>query len=59
VVVATDRFADLARQCGRDVGLPAARIVPVAHPIGGTAKDELSRRAEAAVENVMNRLLGR
>jgi len=58
-VVATDRFADLARQSARDVGLTHARIVALTHPLGGIAKDELRRRADAVIEDVMNRLLGR
>lgn len=58
-MVATDKFADLARQTGRDVGLAKARIVSLAHPVGGIEKDELRRRADAVIEDVMNRLLGR
>jgi len=58
-VVATDKFADLARQSGEQAGLEGARIVAIAHPVGGVAKDELRRRADAVIEDVMNRLLGR
>jgi hypothetical protein len=58
VVVATERFAELARQSGQQSGLEHARIVAIAHPIGGIAKDELRRRADAVTDEVMNRLLG-
>ncbi len=58
MVIATDRFADLARQAAEQSGLPLARIVQVAHPIGGAKKAELNRRGEAAVEDIINRLLG-
>lgn len=59
MVVATDRFAELARQAGEQAGLEAARIVAVTHPVGGVAKGELRSRADAVIEDVMNRLLGR
>ena len=58
-MVATDKFADLAWQSGRDIGLAEARIVALTHPVGGIEKDELRRRADAVIEDVMNRLLGR
>ena len=59
MVIATEKFSDLARQSAVQSGLPDARIAIVAHPIGGVSKDELGRRADAASEDVMNRLLGR
>ncbi len=59
VVIATDKFSELARQSAEQSGLPGARIVVVAHPIGGSAKAELGRRGEAASEEVLRCLLGR
>ncbi len=59
MVVATEKFADLARLAADQSGLPEARIVTVAHPIGGVKRDVLAVRADAAVEEVMSRLLGR
>jgi hypothetical protein len=61
VVIATDRFLDLARQSGERSGLSgtsAARIVRVAHPIGGVSTDELDRRADGAVDEIIARWLG-
>ncbi len=58
MVIATEEFSDLARQSAVQLGLPDARIVVVAHPIGGVSKDELGRRGDAVSEDVMNRLLG-
>ena len=59
VVLATDLFADLAAESAAQSGLRGARIVAVPHPIGGVAFESLDRRADAAVEEVMGRLLGR
>ena len=59
VVIATERFSELARQSAVQSGLPDARIAVVAHPIGGVAKEELGRRGDAASEAVMSLLLGR
>ncbi len=57
--MATERFEELARQSGAQSGLAGARIVAIAHPVGGVAKDELRRRADAVADDVINRLLGR
>jgi len=59
VVVATEKFADLARQSAHQSGLSAARIVAVKHPVGGVPRDALAQRADGVVEDVMQRLLGR
>ena len=59
MVIATEKFSELARQSAEQLGLSDARIVVVAHPIGGVSKDDLGRRADAATEDVMSRLLGR
>ena len=59
MVLTTEKFADLARLEALQAGLAEARIVSVAHPIGGTSRDELESRADAAVAEVMSRLLGR
>ena len=59
MVIATESFLELARQSAAQAGLPDARIVVVAHPIGGVSEDELARRADAVTEDVVSRLLGR
>ena len=58
MVLATDKFADLARHSAVEAGLPNARIVILDHPIGGVASEELGRRAEQAVDEIMSRWLG-
>jgi hypothetical protein len=58
VVIATDEFAELARQSAEQSGLAEARIAVVTHPIGGVAQAELRRRGEAVTADVMDRLLG-
>lgn len=59
MLVTTDAFAELARSGATQAGLHRARIVAVPHPIGGVKPDLLAARADAAVEEVVNRLLGR
>ena len=56
VVVATDRFSELAQQSAEQLGLREARIVVVAHPIGGVGDDELDRRADRVADEMMSRL---
>jgi hypothetical protein len=58
VVLATERFGDLARQEAGRQGLPDARIATIEHPIGGVKRELLERRADAVVEEVMSRFLG-
>jgi hypothetical protein len=58
-VVATDKFANLALQSAQQSGLRDARIVAVPHPVGGVGREELHRRADEALEEIMARLLGR
>ena len=41
VVVATEKFAGLARQAAEQSGLPDARIVAVEHPIGEVEREGL------------------
>ena len=58
MVLATDEFADLARQSARDSGLGGARIATVAHPIGGVSDQGLRGRADAAVDEIVSLFLG-
>jgi len=58
-VVATDKFANLALQSAEQCGLRDARIVSVLHPVGGVGREELHRRADEVLEDIMQRLLGR
>ena len=58
MVLATDQFADLARQSACDGGLDGARIASVAHPIGGVSSEELRDRADAAVDEIVSLFLG-
>jgi hypothetical protein len=57
VVIASEDFEELARSSAQALGLPEARILTVAHPIGGVADEILRRRAESSVELLMS-LLG-
>lgn len=57
MVVATERFHELARQSAEREGLPDARMVVVAHPVGGVSREELESRADAVTADVIERLL--
>jgi hypothetical protein len=58
VVVATERFAALARRAARGFGLDAARVAVVPHPIGGEPDAALRTMADRAVEEVLALLTG-
>jgi len=54
--LATEKFADLARQSAQQIGLDRARIATVQHPVGGVADSELVLRADAAVDRLIELL---
>ena len=58
MLVATDALSELAGQTATDLGLPDLRVVSVAHPIGGVDPDEVRRRADGAVDEVLGLLTG-
>lgn len=53
VVIASVDFEELAKNSAQALGLPEARILTVAHPIGGIADEMLRQRAESGVEQLM------
>jgi len=58
VLVATSALSDLAAQTAAELGLPDLRMVSVAHPIGGVDPDEIRRRADSVVDEVLALLTG-
>ena len=54
VVIASEDFEELARSSAQALGLPEARILTVAHPIGGIADEILRQRAESSVEQLIS-----
>ena len=58
VLVATGALRELADQTAHDLGLDDLRVVSVAHPIGGVDVDEIRRRADAVVDEVLALLMG-
>ena len=58
VLLATERFADFARESAVNYGLPTARIAVIEHPLGGIEEAAIVARAIAVVDQVL-RLLGR
>ena len=53
VVLATGEFLELARESARNEGIADARIVSVAHPIGGEPREALAEKADIALETVL------
>ena len=56
LAIASDEFAALARQVSADLSFPDARIVVVAHPIGGETDEVLHRRAEGAIDELIREM---
>jgi hypothetical protein len=52
VLIATDAFADLARTVAVTLGLPAARIAVVPHPLGTVGAADVAKMAEAVAARV-------
>ena len=52
-VVATEGLRELTDRTAHGLGLPALRVVSVAHPIGGVDPDEIRRRADGVVDEVL------
>jgi hypothetical protein len=53
VLVATEALRKLTDQTAHDLGLGDLRVVSVAHPIGGVDPDEIRRRADGVVDEVL------
>tara|TARA_B100000749_G_scaffold278048_1_gene268005 strand:- start:1201 stop:1422 length:222 start_codon:yes stop_codon:yes gene_type:complete len=58
VLVATGDFRQLADQTAADLGLADLRVVSVEHPVGGIDPDEVRRRADGIVDEVLGLLTG-
>ena len=57
-MVTTSKFRALTDQVAAMMGLPDARIVEVAHPLGGTDEETVRARADAVVEETLRLLTG-
>ena len=53
VLVTTEALQELTDQTAHDLGLTNLRVVSVAHPIGGVDPDEIRRRADGVVDEVL------
>ena len=53
VMVSTEALRKLTDQTAHDLGLTDLRVVSVAHPIGGVDPDEIRRRADGVVDEVL------
>lgn len=57
-MVTTTKFRSLTDQVAASLGQPDARILEVAHPLGGTAVATVQAWADAAVEDALRLLTG-
>lgn len=57
-MVTTTEFRSLTDQVAASLGQPDARILEVAHPLGGTAVATVEAWADAAVEEALRLLTG-
>ena len=53
VLVSTEALRKLTDKTAHDLGLTDLRVVSVAHPIGGVDPDEIRRRADGVVDEVL------
>jgi hypothetical protein len=53
VVIATERFAELAQAAADGFGLSQARLATVPHPIGGTPAATLQSWGASAADEIM------
>ncbi len=58
VLIATERFVDLARLAAQGQGLAEARVAIVPHPIGGTSQEQLELWARRATDQLVALLGG-
>jgi len=56
VVLGTDAFISLGRTASAALGLPQLPVVTVSHPIGGVAAEDVRKRAESIVDEVVKAL---
>lgn len=54
IVIASEDFEAFSLSSAQALGLPQARILTVAHPIGGVADEILRQRAEASAEQMIS-----
>jgi hypothetical protein len=57
VTLCTDAFLDSAAVHARAYGQPEARVVGVRHPLAAIAPEAIVQRADAVVEQIIERLL--
>ena len=55
--IATDQFVNMGRASAEAQGMPDYPFAVIEHPIGRLEDDELRRRAEAALPEIMRLLL--
>lgn len=53
IVIASEDFEAFSHSSAQALGLPQARILTVAHPIGGVADEILKQRAQDSAEQMI------
>ena len=53
VTICTEAFISLAREESRNLGMPDLPIVIIPHPLGGLKENQVSERAQEALDQVV------
>lgn len=59
MTIAWDTFEKAARTAARVQGVPAAELTIIPHRVGGQTADDQRGKAEAALPDIVQRLLSR
>jgi len=59
VAVATERFESLARLVAGSLGRPFTQLAVIPHPLGGLTQEQVYRKAEAALPEIVKRRCAR
>ncbi len=55
VVVVTNRFAALAKFVAESLGRPFTQMTVIPHPLGGLTKEQVYKKAEAALPDILKK----
>lgn len=53
MMICTDEFGQLGRSEAQSLGMPSLLIALVPHPLGGQKPEEVRRKADAALDQVV------
>jgi hypothetical protein len=58
VTICSDAFISLARAIAASKGMSSLRLVVIPHPIAGLPVDQVQAKADKALDEIINCLLG-